>query len=171
MGAMASVWLFACDSPSSSAPSQRAENANDSPTLPEAQFQVQSPVLEQKDDQGRLLWRLKAEVLEGEAKSGEAQGTLKKVQGWLYRDGKPVLEFSAPFARADSERKEVVAWGGMRARSRANRAELEAGRIVWRAREDRIYASEGVRLHWGEFELREKHLVVDTALERAWGAP
>jgi hypothetical protein len=39
---------------------------------------------------------------------------------------------------------------------------------VWQARRDRIRASEGVLLQWGDFELRERALHVDTALEKAW---
>jgi hypothetical protein len=54
------------------------------------------------------------------------------------------------------------------ATSKTNDARLTAGRIVWQARRDRIRASEGVLLQWGDFELRERALNVDTALEKAW---
>lgn len=161
--------LTACQSPPAGNP--RSVSVDSAQALPEAQFQVQAPVLKQTDAQGRLLWRLEAQVLKGEAQSGDAQGTLRSVRGWLYRAGKPVLEFSAPFARADSKRQEVVAWGGVVAHSKVNRAELRAGRIAWRARADRIVASDGVRLRWDTFELQERAVVVDTALEKAWGAP
>ena len=161
--------LTACQSPPVGNP--RPASTDSVGALPEVQFQVEAPVLEQTDAQGRLLWRLEARVLKGEAQSGEAQGMLQSVRGWLYRAGKPVLEFSSPFARADSERQEVVAWGGVAARSKVNQAELRARRIVWRARADRIFASEGVRLRWGAFELQERVVVVDTALEKAWGVP
>ncbi len=172
LGLQAALTLTACNAPRTSQPerTERAESQATAASLPEAQFQVQAPVLEQADEQGRLLWRLKAQSLQGEAQGGEAQGMLQGVQGWLYREGKPVLEFTAPFARADSARREVEAWGGVRARSRVNNAELSAGRILWRAREDRIYARESVRLRWDAFELRERAIIVDTALERAWGA-
>lgn len=173
LGLQAALILTACNTPPTSQPERterRVESQETATSLPEAQFQVQAPVLEQSDEQGRLLWRLKAQSLRGEAQGGEAQGVLQGVQGWLYREGKPVLEFTAPYARADSARREVEAWGGVRARSRVNHAELSAGRILWRAREDRIYAHESVRLRWDAFELRERAVIVDTALERAWGA-
>jgi hypothetical protein len=106
--------------------------------------------------------------LRAETRDSQAQGTLTQVRGWLYRNGKPVLEFTAPYARANAETREVEAWGGVAATSKTNDARLTAGRIVWQARRDRIRASEGVRLQWGEFELRERALLVDTALEKAW---
>ncbi len=164
--------LTACEAPRTPQParSERPATQETASSLPEAQFQVQAPVLEQADEHGQLLWRLKAQSLQGEAQGGEAHGVLRGVQGWLYREGKPVLEFTAPYARADSARREVEAWGGVRARSRVNNAELVAGRILWRAREDRIYARDSIRLRWDAFELRERAVIVDTALERAWGA-
>jgi hypothetical protein len=127
--------------------------------------------LEQQDEQGRTLWKLQAQSLKAESKDEKAQGVLMQVQGWLYRDGKPVLEFRAPYARANADTREVEAWGKVVATSKTHDARLEAGRILWKARNDRIIASEGVLLEWGAFELRERILYVDTALEKVWGKP
>lgn len=139
--------------------------------LPDARYEIVQPILEQRDEQGRTLWKLKARALKAESQDAQAQGVLSEVEGWLYRDGKPVLRFRAPYARANAETREVEAWGAVEARSNTSDAQLRAGRLLWQSREDRIRASEGVVLRWGAFELRERALIVDTALEKVWGAP
>jgi hypothetical protein len=151
-------------SPPEPAPTQEGTTVN----LPDATYEIVEPTLEQQDEQGRTLWKLQAQALRAETRDSQAQGTLTQVRGWLYRNGKPVLEFTAPYARANAETREVEAWGGVVATSKTNDARLTAGRIVWQARRDRIRASEGVLLQWGDFELRERALLVDTALEKAW---
>ena len=151
-------------SPPEPAPPQDGTTVN----LPDATYEIVKPTLEQQDEQGRTLWKLQAQALRAETRESQAQGTLTQVRGWFYRDGKPVLEFTAPYARANSDTREVEAWGGVVAASKTNDARLVAGRILWQARKDRIRASEGVRLQWGAFELRERALHVDTALEKAW---
>ncbi len=143
--------------------------AEESLNLPDAQFQMANPTLEQQDEQGRVIWRLKARLLQAESKENRAQGVLIGVEGTLYREGKPVLEFTAERARADSETHIVEAWGKVRAQSLTNNARLEAGRIHWESKRNRIQASEGVQVVWDEFELRDNRLNVDTALERVWG--
>jgi LPS export ABC transporter protein LptC len=151
-------------SPPEPAPTQEGTTVN----LPDATYEIVKPTLEQQDELGRTLWKLQAQALRAETRDSQAQGTLSQVRGWLYRNGKPVLEFTAPYARANAETREVEAWGSVVATSKTNDARLTAGRIVWQARRDRIRASEGVRLRWGDFELRERALHVDTALEKAW---
>lgn len=89
------------------------------------------------------------------------------MRGWLYRDGKPVLEFTAPYARANSETREVEAWGGVVAHSKTNKTPHRGAYRVAVGR-DRVRAQEGVILQWGAFELRDRALTVDTALEKAW---
>ena len=150
--------------PPEPAPTQEGTTVN----LPDATYEIVKPTIEQQDEQGHTLWKLQAQALRAETRDSQAQGTLTQVRGWLYRNGKPVLEFTAPYARANTETREVEAWGGVVATSKTNDARLTAGRIVWQARRDRIRASEGVRLRWGDFELRERALHVDTALEKAW---
>ena len=165
------VFLTACQPARETAqpPPEPAPTQDGTPvTLPDATYEIVKPTLEQQDEQGRTLWKLQAQALRAETRDSQAQGTLSQVRGWLYRNGKPVLEFTAPYARANAETREVEAWGSVVATSKTNDARLTAGRIVWQARRDRIRASEGVLLQWGEFELRERALLVDTALEKAW---
>ncbi|MFN4033266.1 MAG: LPS export ABC transporter periplasmic protein LptC [Fimbriimonadales bacterium] len=163
--------LYGCQSPphASDAPDPAREQTTIS--LPDARYEIVQPTLEQRDEQGRTLWKLKAQALRAESQDAKAQGVLSEVEGWLYRDGKPVLQFRAPYARANADTREVEAWGAVQARSTTNDAQLRAGRILWQSRYDRIRASEGVVLRWGAFELRERALIVDAALEKVWGAP
>lgn len=153
------------------APTTEPPRSESTVSLPDARYEIVQPTVEQQDEQGHTLWKLQAQSLKAESKNTKTQGVLMQVQGWLYRDGKPVLEFRAPYARANADTHTVEAWGKVIAVSKTNDARLEAGRILWRAREDRIIASEGVLLRWGAFELRERTLYVDTALEKVWGAP
>ncbi|MCS6919744.1 MAG: LPS export ABC transporter periplasmic protein LptC [Fimbriimonadales bacterium] len=167
------VLLAACQSASRppDAATRQPPREESSVSLPDARYEITQPTLEQQDEQGRTLWKLKAQSLQAQSHDEKAQGVLTQVQGWLYKDGKPALEFQAPYARANADTREVEAWGSVRAVSKTNEARLEAGRILWKSREDRIIAREGVFLKWGAFELRERALIVDTALEKVWGAP
>ncbi|MFN3690870.1 MAG: LPS export ABC transporter periplasmic protein LptC, partial [Fimbriimonadales bacterium] len=170
--ALLCVVITACQPPRETPPPPpEPPREGPSVSLPDARYEVVQPVLEQQDAQGRTLWKLRAQSLTAESKSEQVQGVLIQVQGWLYRDGKPVLEFRAPYARTDSDARTVEAWGKVIATSKTNEARLEAGRILWESRRNRIIASEGVVLRWGAFELRERTLQVDTALEKAWSAP
>lgn len=162
-------FLFACE-PAPPPPAPEPAPNDSQVTLPEARLQIQEPTLEQKDEQGRILWKLTAKALKGETGEQGATGTLEEVKGWLYEEGKPTLEFSARYARANSVTQEVEAWGEVQAVSKVNGARLQAGRILWNARTQRIRASEGVVLTWEAFELREPTLIADTALQRVWGA-
>ncbi len=167
------VVLTACQPPPSPPPRnpEQPPREESSVSLPDAHYAIVQPILEQQDEQGRILWKLKAQSLKAESQDAKAQGVLTQVQGWLYKDGKPTLEFRAPYARANADTREVEAWGTVRATSKTNDANLQAGRILWKSREDRIIAREGVFLKWGAFELRERALIVDTALEKVWGVP
>ncbi len=166
------LFLSACQSVREAPPTPpEPPREESSVSLPDARYEVVQPTLEQQDEQGRTLWKLQAQSLRAESASEKLQGTLIRVHGWLYRDGKPVLEFRAPYARADADTREVEAWGKVVATSKTNDVHLEAGRILWKSREDRILANEGVLLKWGAFELRERALQVDTALEKVWSAP
>jgi hypothetical protein len=136
-------------------------------TLPEARYEAVQPTLIQQDEQGKTLWKLQAKSLSGQTGAEGAEGVLQEVEGWLYREGKPVLHFTARYARAHSERREIEAWGEVQAISNISRARLQAERILWRAREDRLIASGGVTIQWGELRLHDERLVLDTALQRA----
>ncbi|GIV07474.1 MAG: hypothetical protein KatS3mg017_0676 [Fimbriimonadales bacterium] len=165
--------LCAACQPASSPPptAEQPPREGSSVSLPDARYEIVQPTLVQQDEQGRTLWKLTAQSLRAESADEKAQGVLTQVQGWLYKNGKPALEFRAPYARANADTREVEAWGAVRAVSKTNDAQLQAGRILWKSREDRIVAREGVSLKWGAFELRERALIVDTALEKVWGAP
>ena len=162
------LWLCACQPtqpPGQPRPDEQATSGN----LPEARYRVVQPLLAQQDEQGNTLWKLQAKALQGQSDNQQAEGTLTEVQGWLYQKGKPVLKFTARYARAHSERREVEAWGNVRAISNVSRARLQADRILWQARADKIIATGNVIIQWGEFVLRDEHLTLDTALQRAWG--
>jgi LPS export ABC transporter protein LptC len=162
------LMLQACQS---AAPpvSPRADEQPAQATLPEARYQVVQPTLEQQDEQGHLLWRLEAQALQGQSAGEQAEGTLVQVRGWLYRQGKPVLQLRAQYARAHSETREVEAWGTVQATSTINHAQLQAERILWKARDDRIIATGSVTIRWGDLVIQDERLVLDTALQRAWG--
>ncbi|MEN3001518.1 MAG: LPS export ABC transporter periplasmic protein LptC [Armatimonadota bacterium] len=163
--------LFACQPARETAPVRAEPPTRESGVnLPDARYEIEQPTVVQQDEQGRTLWKLHAQSLKAETRDKKAQGVLVAVRGWLYRDGKPVLEFRAPYARANADTREVEAWGGVVATSKTHNARLEAGRILWKSREDRIFAREGVFLQWNAFEMHERALIVDTALERVWGS-
>jgi LPS export ABC transporter protein LptC len=162
------LMLHACQ-PAASPVSPRADERPPQASLPEARYQVLQPTLEQQDEQGNTLWKLKAQALEGQSAGEQAEGTLVAVSGWLYRKGKPVLQISARYARAHSATREVEAWGEVKATSSVTRAQLQAERILWKAREDRIIATGAVTLRWGDLVLQDERLTMDTALQRAWG--
>jgi hypothetical protein len=162
------LMLQACQ-PSAPPVSPRANEQPAQATLPEARYQVLQPMLQQQDEQGQLLWRLEAQTLQGQSGGERAEGTLVGVRGWLYQKGKPVLQLSAHYARAHSQTREVEAWGAVKATSTVTRAQLQAERILWKAREDRIVATGSVTIRWGNLVIQDERIVLDTALQRAWG--
>ncbi len=162
------IMLGGCQPVASPAPN-RADQQPSEAELPSARYQVAQPTLEQQDEQGRPIWKLTAKALQGQSGGKQAEGMLIDVRGWLYRHGKPVLQFTARYARAHSERKEVEAWGSVQAISRVSNARLQADRILWKAREDQIIASGRVVVQWGELVMRDNRLTLDTALQKAWG--
>jgi len=138
-------------------------------TLPDGQFGAENLTVAKRDiETGKMLWELKAKKGSGQANSGKVIGTLQQVQGVLYREGKPTLRFEADYAKADSDQKRVAAWGRVKAVSNTNKAELTAEKITWESERDLITAEGNVRIKWGDFEMFDSRLNVDTALQRAW---
>lgn len=137
--------------------------------LPDGQFGAENLTVIKRDvDTGKMLWELKAKRGSGQAKDGKIVGTLQEVQGVLYQDGKPTLHFKAENAKADSDEERVLAWGRVKAVSKVNRAELTTQKITWEAKKNLITAEGNVRIQWGDFEMFDDRLHVDTALQRTW---
>lgn len=138
-------------------------------TLPDGQFGAENLTVAKRDiETGKMLWELKAKKGSGQASNSKVIGTLRQVQGVLYREGKPALRFEADYAKADSDQKRVVAWGSVKAVSNTNKAELTAEKITWESKRDLMTAEGNVRIKWGDFEMSDSRLNVDTALQRAW---
>lgn len=138
-------------------------------SLPDGQFGAENLTVAKRDlETGKLLWELKAKRGSGQAQDGKILGTLQEVQGVLYKDGKPTLRFEADHAKADSDAQRVAAWGRVRAVSDVNKAKLTAQKITWEAKRDLVTAEGNVRIQWGDFEMVDNRLHVDTALQRAW---
>jgi LPS export ABC transporter protein LptC len=161
--------------PSTNAPSNDHQVSNsqteENPAskVPDGQFGAENLTIAKRDlETGKMLWEIKAKKGSGQAKDGKVTGTLQQVQGVLYKDGKPTLRFEAEHAKADSNEKRVTVWGRVKAFSNANKAELTAEKITWESKRDLITAEGNVRIKWGDFEMFDNRLHMDTALQRAW---
>lgn len=151
---------------STSAPESQDDGKS---SLPDGQFGAENLTVAKRDlGTGKLLWELKAKRGSGQAKDGKIVGTLQEVQGVLYKDGQPTLRFEAENAKADSDAQRVAAWGRVKAVSHVNKAKLSAEKITWEAKRDLVTAEGNVRIQWGDFEMLDNRLHVDTALQRAW---
>ncbi len=163
------VWLSGtgCGSP--------REPRHASPRRP-AQQQATIPPLQVETEQLRLRWlepgtpsRLvwEADVPRAQASSAQAgaTGVFENVRCVLYEEGKPATDLQAKQVRAFEKEWRVEASGGVQAVSRVNGVRLQANRVIWLARENRLIARGDVQILGKQFSLQAQEVELDTALQ------
>ncbi len=119
------------------------------------------------DDQGKRLWEAGFKSATADEAGGSARVELTDVTASLYKDGKVASRMVAPKVVADSAKKEVRAFGGVKVTSLADGSTASADQMIWMPREDKIVGTGGVRMDKGSIHIRAQSITTDTALTKA----
>lgn len=119
------------------------------------------------DDQGKRLWEAGFKSATASESGGAAEVELAGVEASLYRDGKVASRMVAPRVVADSSKKEIRAYGGVKVTSLTDNATASAEEMVWKPKENKIIGTGGVRMDRGNIHIRARSISTDTALKRA----
>lgn len=119
------------------------------------------------DDQGKRLWEAGFKSATAADVEGTARVELIDVSASLYRDGKVASRMVARRVVADSARKEIRAFGGVKVTSLADGSTVAADEMIWKPREDKIVGTGAVRMDKGSIHVRAQSITTDTALKKA----
>lgn len=90
--------------------------------------------LEQPDEQGKLLWRVKADEATYDRQAGLAQ--VKNPRGELFQDGKVVYRLEAERADIEQDGEKIFLRGKITAIDVQDKAVLRGNEVEWRPKED-----------------------------------
>ncbi len=119
------------------------------------------------DDQGKRIWEAGFKSATASAADGSAEVELIRVEASLYRDGKVASRMVAPRVVADSSKKEIRAYGGVKVTSLTDNTTATADEMIWKPKENKIFGTGGVRMDRGNIHIRARSITADTALKRA----
>ncbi|NET01677.1 MAG: LPS export ABC transporter periplasmic protein LptC [Sphaerospermopsis sp. SIO1G1] len=124
------VGLFSCGNPSSQLPEQNSSPQENT----DSQLTFFGVALEQFDEEGRPIWKVKAKQAEytKEKEIGEA----KNPEGELYQDGKVVYTIQAETADIKQDGKQLLLKGKIIAKDPLNGVILRGNELEWRPDED-----------------------------------
>ncbi len=102
----------------------------------DAKLTLQTVTLEQPDENGVLLWRLKAKSVDYSPDSQRAQ--LKGLDGEFFQDGKTIYTVVADEGEVRQNGETLFLSGNLVATSQANELTLEGERLKWQPKQDRL---------------------------------
>jgi len=94
-----------------------------------------------------------------------ATGEFENVRCVLYEKGRPTTDLRAGRIRALQKQWRVEASRGVSAYSRVNVVRLQADRVIWLARQNRLIARGNVQITGKQFSLQAREVELDTALQ------
>ncbi|MDB9457114.1 LPS export ABC transporter periplasmic protein LptC [Dolichospermum circinale CS-1225] len=125
------LWLSACGNPS--APNQSKTNTS-SPKEDETKLTFFGVALEQFDETGRPIWKVKAK--EAKYTTDKQMGQAQSPQGELYQDGKVVYQIKAEKADIKQDGKQLFLQGKIVATDPRNGIVFQGNELEWRPQED-----------------------------------
>lgn len=133
---------FGCSSPN---PTQVATTPSPTPT-PETKLEgnisLRKLILEETDDKGLSLWKIKANT--ANYTPDRKKALVKLPEGTFFQDGKVVLEVSAQEGEIWEDGKQVFLKGNIVATDPRNKAVLRGQKLEWRPKEDLLIVSDRV---------------------------
>lgn len=119
------------------------------------------------DDRGNRLWEAGFESATAAATEGASSTVeLTKVEAGLYENGKVVSRMVAPRVVADSGKKQIRAFGGVKITSLVNGTTATAEEMLWKPNENTISGRDDVVMRKGNMTIRAQDIIADTALRR-----
>ncbi|MBE9219991.1 LPS export ABC transporter periplasmic protein LptC [Dolichospermum flos-aquae] len=125
------LWLSACSNPST--PNQSKTNTS-SPREDETKLTFFGVDLEQFDQVGRPIWKVKAK--KAKYTTDKQMGEAESPQGELYQDGKVVYQIKAEKADIKQDGKQLFLQGKIVASDPRNGIVFQGNELEWRPQED-----------------------------------
>ncbi|MEY2910951.1 MAG: Lipopolysaccharide export system protein LptC [Cyanobacteriota bacterium] len=125
------LWLSACGN--SSTPNQSKTNTS-SPKEDETKLTFFGVALEQFDEVGRPIWKVKAK--EAKYTTDKQMGQAQSPEGELYQDGKVVYQIKAEKADIKQDGKQLFLQGKIVATDPRNGIVFQGNELEWRPQED-----------------------------------
>ncbi|MGB3421766.1 MAG: LPS export ABC transporter periplasmic protein LptC [Dolichospermum sp.] len=125
------LWLSACGQPSTSTPSKTNIS---SPKEDETKLTFFGVALEQFDEVGRPIWKVKAK--EAKYTTDKQMGQAESPEGELYQDGKVIYQIKAEKADIKQDGKQLFLQGKIVATDPRNGIVLNGNELEWRPQED-----------------------------------
>ena len=119
------------------------------------------------DSRGRRVMEAQFKEAVGSQTGNNSTLELRTVKASLYKNGRIAGILTAPSVRADSRKKEIWASGGVTVSSAVENATASADRIVWKAREDRLYGTGNVNMAKQNVSVAASSFQADTALKKS----
>ncbi len=114
----------------------------------EAALTLQTVTLEQPDENGKLLWRLKAKSVTYSPDNQRAE--LKGLDGEFYQEGETVYTVVADEGEVQQNGETLYLRGNLVATSKANELTLEGERLKWQPKADRLVMGDFKDEAWSE---------------------
>lgn len=102
----------------------------------DAKLTLQTVTLEQPDENGVLLWRLKAKSVDYSPDNQRAK--LKGLNGEFFQDGKTIYTVVADEGEVQQNGETLFLNGNLVATSKANELTLEGERLKWQPKQDQL---------------------------------
>ena len=125
------LWLSACGNPST--PNQSKTNTS-LPKEDETKLTFFGVVLEQFDETGKPMWKVKAK--EAKYTTDKQMGQAESPEGELYQDGKVVYQIKAEKADIKQDGKQLFLQGKIVATDPRNGIVFQGNELEWRPQED-----------------------------------
>ncbi|MCX6374799.1 MAG: hypothetical protein NTU88_01950 [Armatimonadetes bacterium] len=119
------------------------------------------------DAQGRRVMEAQFKEAVGSQTGNNSMLELRTVRASLYKNGKIAGVLTAPSVMADSRKKEIWASGGVTVSSAVENATASADRIVWKAREDRLYGAGSIKMVRENVSVAASSFQADTVLKKS----
>lgn len=162
------VWCIGCGGPRKEAkppvPQKAPKEGNRVPPL---YVEVEALSLQwvEPGTPGKVLWQAEVPRAQVRNTAEGATGTFENVRSILYKEGKPTTDLQARRVEADQRRWRVEGSGGVSALSRINGVRLQAQKVIWFARQNRLVAQGDVMIEGRQFQLKAQEVELDTAMQ------
>jgi LPS export ABC transporter protein LptC len=151
------LYYFLKDEPLPAAPPAEEPKAQEASTL----SYVGNSITEEKD--GKRLWELKAETIEIDSNTNNAQ--MKNVTGTFYQDKGGTIEIKAPEAFLDNKTKDITMPVKMEATS-SDGGTFSANEARWSGKEQQFYGSGNIVVTKDDTVITGDKIESDTTMKK-----
>jgi len=137
------------------------------PSSPRVEARFKAARIIWHDEHGNRLFEARFDKAEASQEGQTAVVRLRNVSAQLYSGGKPASMLTAREVIADSRTEEVRASGGAKVVSISGNVSASAGRIVWKAQQDKLIGYDNVLLARDSLLVKAQSIVADTRLGKA----